>query len=47
MITTLSRAFVDNFLGHSADWYKQSIVAFLIINPIVFAISPFLPRAGC
>ncbi|MCP4289518.1 MAG: sodium/proton antiporter, partial [Gammaproteobacteria bacterium] len=41
MITTLSRAFADNFLGHSADWYKLSIVAFLVINPLVFAISPF------
>jgi NhaB family Na+:H+ antiporter len=41
MITTLSRAFAENFLGHSADWYKLSIVAFLVINPIVFIISPF------
>jgi NhaB family Na+:H+ antiporter len=43
MITTLSRAFAENFLGHSADWYKLSIVAFLVINPIVFIISPFAP----
>ena len=41
MTTTLSRAFADNFLGHSATWYKQLIIAFLVINPIVFAISPF------
>ncbi len=41
MITTLSRAFVENFLGHSATWYKQLIIGFLVINPIVFAISPF------
>ena len=41
MITTLSRAFAENFLGHSANWYKQLIIAFLVINPIVFAISPF------
>ena len=42
MIATVSRAFSENFLGHSADWYKQLIIAFLIINPIVFAISPFV-----
>ena len=42
MITTLSRAFAENFLGHSATWYKLLIVAFLIINPIVFYISPFV-----
>ena len=42
MITTLSRAFAENFLGHSATWYKLLIVAFLIINPIVFYFSPFV-----
>ncbi len=42
MITTLGRAFGANFLGHSATWYKLAIVAFLIINPIVFYLSPFV-----
>ena len=42
MITTLNRAFVENFLGPSANWYKQLIIAFLVINPIVFAINPFV-----
>jgi len=42
MITTLSKAFVDNFLGHSATWYKQTIIAFLVINPIVFHFSSFV-----
>jgi Na+:H+ antiporter, NhaB family len=42
MITTLSKAFVANFLGHSATWYKQAIIAFLVINPIVFYFSPFV-----
>lgn len=41
MITTLSRAFAENFLGHSAIWYKRLIIGFLVINPVVFAISPF------
>lgn len=42
MITSLSRAIGENFLGQSATWYKQLIIAFLVINPIVFAISPFV-----
>ena len=32
----------ENFLGHSATWYKLLIVVFLVINPIVFFISPFV-----
>jgi NhaB family Na+:H+ antiporter len=32
----------ENFLGHSATWYKLLIVAFLVVNPIVFIISPFV-----
>lgn len=35
-------AFKSNFLGNSPQWYKACIVAFLIINPIVFFfVSPF------
>lgn len=38
-----TQAFLKNFLGASPDWYKIAIVAFLIINPIVFfLISPFV-----
>jgi NhaB family Na+:H+ antiporter len=29
-------SFRDNFLGSSADWYKNTIIAFLIINPILW-----------
>ena len=39
---TLSAALAGNFLGHSPDWYKLTIVAFLVVNPILFVISPFL-----
>ncbi|HEX6994563.1 MAG TPA: sodium/proton antiporter, partial [Gammaproteobacteria bacterium] len=39
---TLSAAMVGNFLGHSPDWYKLTIIAFLVVNPILFVISPFL-----
>lgn len=34
--------FINNFLGRTPRWYKITILAFLIINPIVFfLISPF------
>ncbi len=42
MITCLCRALGENFLGPSANWYKLLIIAFLVINPIVFAINPFI-----
>ncbi|TCP96830.1 sodium/proton antiporter (NhaB family) [Cricetibacter osteomyelitidis] len=36
------QTFLKNFLGKSPNWYKLSILAFLIINPIVFFfVSPF------
>lgn len=35
-------AMVANFLGPSPTWYKLSIVIFLLINPIIFAINPFV-----
>ncbi|HEX9853018.1 MAG TPA: sodium/proton antiporter, partial [Woeseiaceae bacterium] len=41
-IHTMTEAFRKNFLGHSPDWYKTTIIGFLIINPILFAINPFL-----
>ena len=39
---SLPLAFYNNFLGHTADWYKKAIIAFLIINPILFALVPFV-----
>lgn len=42
MIRTLSSAFVENFLGSSADWYKLLIIAFLVVNPIIYAWNPFV-----
>ncbi|OBT16053.1 Na+/H+ antiporter NhaB [Vibrio sp. UCD-FRSSP16_10] len=36
-------AFIKNFLGKAPDWYKLAIVAFLIINPLVFFfVDPFI-----
>lgn len=33
---TLLHAFARNFLGNSPDWYKLTIVGFLLVNPLVF-----------
>lgn len=32
---TLAQAFSRNFLGHAPDWYKLTIVGFLVLNPLV------------
>ena len=44
MTQTLGRAFVTNFLGHSPDWYKLTIVGFLVANPLLLflGLSPFI-----
>ena len=40
---TYTQAFMKNFLGTSPDWYKLTIIAFLVINPILFFwVSPFV-----
>ncbi len=41
MPITLGSAFIKNFLGKAPDWYKLAIIAFLIINPVIFAFDPF------
>jgi NhaB family Na+:H+ antiporter len=35
MSSTLAQAFQKNFLGNSPDWYRNTIVIFLIANPIL------------
>ncbi|MGI9229562.1 MAG: sodium/proton antiporter NhaB [Gammaproteobacteria bacterium] len=43
MKSSIFHAAGKNFLGHSADWYKQIVITFLLINPVVyFLIDPFL-----
>jgi Na+:H+ antiporter, NhaB family len=38
-----TQAFARNFLGRSPDWYKLTVLGFLVVNPILFfAVSPFL-----
>ena len=33
---------IDHFLGQSPAWYKITIAVFLILNPILYCISPFV-----
>jgi NhaB family Na+:H+ antiporter len=43
MQPTLAQALKKNFLGNSPDWYEKSIIAFLILNPLVLWIfGPFI-----
>lgn len=42
MVKTTAQALRENFLGHSPVWYKQTIIAFLILNPILAIYSPFI-----
>ncbi len=39
MTGTLTQAFVRNFLGNSPMWYKQVILAFLVLNPILLFVA--------
>ncbi len=42
MAQTFNQAFSRNFLGQAPNWYKQSIIAFLLINPILLSTAgPF------
>ncbi len=42
MQTSLTVAVYQNFLGHAPDWYKKTIIAFLIVNPIIFLADPYI-----
>ncbi|MBL4631826.1 MAG: sodium/proton antiporter NhaB [Paraglaciecola sp.] len=42
MQMSIHQAVAANFLGKAPTWYKQAIVAFLIINPILFIINPYV-----
>ncbi|ETX09737.1 sodium:proton antiporter [Marinomonas ushuaiensis DSM 15871] len=43
MKNSISHALGNNFLGSSPLWYKQAVIAFLIINPIaVITLGPFI-----
>lgn len=43
MTHSLSQGFVRNFLGNAPLWYKQAIIAFLVLNPVLLAVAgPFV-----
>ncbi|ARJ43473.1 Na+/H+ antiporter NhaB [Pantoea alhagi] len=43
MDISTGRAFTRNFLGQSPDWYKLTLLGFLVVNPLLFFfVSPFL-----
>jgi NhaB family Na+:H+ antiporter len=43
MPKTIALSVLDNFLGQAADWYKLTIILFLVINPIVLVtMGPFI-----
>ncbi len=42
MASTLVQAMRSNFLGNSPSWYKQTIIAFLVINPFLVLWNPFV-----
>jgi NhaB family Na+:H+ antiporter len=43
MSKSVTQSMLDNFLGHAARWYKLTIIAFLVINPIVlWTLGPFV-----
>jgi NhaB family Na+:H+ antiporter len=42
MQMSVPQAVAANFLGKAPTWYKQAIVAFLILNPILFILNPYI-----
>ena len=43
MSTNLLSAFAHNFLGNAPVWYKQTIVAFLLLNPLLlWLLGPYV-----
>jgi Na+:H+ antiporter, NhaB family len=42
MQQSFSSALYSNFLGKSPEWYKLAIIAFLVINPLLFMFNPYI-----
>ena len=42
MVASMASALARNFLGSTPRWYKMTIVMFLIINPFIVALNPFV-----
>ena len=41
MAKSMTSVLRSNFLGNSPDWYKATIVGFLVINPFIVMLDPF------
>ena len=39
MNQSLRAAFIQNFLGNSPEWYKLTIIGFLVLNPFLFYLA--------
>ena len=42
MEISFGRALWRNFLGQSPDWYKLTLLVFLVVNPVIFLLDPFV-----
>lgn len=42
MSRSLGSAVVNNFLGHASTWYKLTIIAFLVVNPVLWQLNGFV-----
>jgi len=43
MVRTVAHGFARNFLGNAPSWYKLTILAFLVLNPIlIYTVGPFI-----
>jgi len=42
MKTTIIEAVYKSFLCPAPDWYQKTNIAFLIVNPIIFILDPYI-----
>jgi len=42
MVYTMAEALRRNFLGNSPEWYKLTVIGFLLLNPLLFVYDPFI-----
>lgn len=42
MQTSITQAVYSNFLGKAPNWYKKTIMVFLLVNPLLFLADPYL-----
>ncbi len=47
MTTTLGQAFARNFLGHAPAWYKLTVLAFLLANPVLLIVAGPMVAGWC